>query len=89
LTPSERKYHIISAAFLVFVNASEDLVMANDVVTPSNPLIMPIEEEELEKTSFDMNVSQQSRNKNSFRKVVHIRVNCSAWDCRLSLNPHA
>jgi hypothetical protein len=34
LTPSERKYHIVSATFLVFVDASENLVMVDDVATP-------------------------------------------------------
>jgi len=28
-----------------FVNASEDFVMVDDVVTPSNPLVAPIEKE--------------------------------------------
>jgi hypothetical protein len=48
LTPSKRKYHIVSAIFLIFLYAGEDLVMADDVVTPSNPPFMPVEEEELE-----------------------------------------
>jgi hypothetical protein len=42
---------------LVFVNACEDSVMADDVVTPLNPPIAPVEEEELEETPLDMNVS--------------------------------
>jgi hypothetical protein len=33
---------------LFFVDASEDLVMADDVVTPSNPPITLVEKEELE-----------------------------------------
>jgi hypothetical protein len=32
--------------------------MADDVVTPSNPLIAHVEEKELEETSLDVNVSQ-------------------------------
>ncbi len=40
-TPFERKYHI--ATLLVFVDASENLVMANDVATPSNPPISLVE----------------------------------------------
>jgi hypothetical protein len=40
----------------VFV-ASEILVMADDVVTPSNPPATLVEQEELEKVSFDVNVS--------------------------------
>jgi hypothetical protein len=65
---------------LVFFNASEDLVMANDVVTPSNPPITLVEEEELAKTSLDVNVSQCSHDKEMFQKVVCIQVNNSMWD---------
>jgi hypothetical protein len=42
---------------LVFVNASENLVMSNDVAMPSNPPVALVEKEKLEKTSFDVNVS--------------------------------
>jgi hypothetical protein len=43
---------------LVFIDVGEDSIMANDVVTPLNPLVVPIEEEELEKTMFNVNISQ-------------------------------
>jgi hypothetical protein len=33
---------------LVYVDAGEILVMADDVATPSNPLIAPVEHEEFE-----------------------------------------
>jgi hypothetical protein len=33
---------------LVFVDVSEDLIMADDVITPSNLPITPTKEEELE-----------------------------------------
>jgi hypothetical protein len=46
---------------LVFVDVSEDLVMADDVVMPSNPLVARVEKEEFEKTPLDMNVSQRRR----------------------------
>jgi hypothetical protein len=46
-----------------FVDACENLVMADDVTTPSNPLVAPIEEEKFEETSLDVNVSQWSREK--------------------------
>jgi hypothetical protein len=46
---------------LVFVDTCEDLVMADDVATPSNLPVVPIEKEELEEASLDMNVFQQSR----------------------------
>jgi hypothetical protein len=42
---------------LVFVNACEDLVTADDVITSSNLPIAPIEEKKLEETSLDVNVS--------------------------------
>jgi hypothetical protein len=40
-----------------FVDACENLVMSDDVATPSDPPVAPIEKEELEKVLFDMNVS--------------------------------
>jgi hypothetical protein len=43
---------------LVFVDASEILVMVDDVVTPSNLPVALIEEEELEKSPLDVNVFQ-------------------------------
>jgi hypothetical protein len=42
-TPSERKYPIIYATLLVFVDVSENLVMADDVATPLNPLVSLVE----------------------------------------------
>jgi hypothetical protein len=45
LTLFERKYHIISTSFLVFVDACENLVMADDVATPSNPPVSLVEKE--------------------------------------------
>ncbi len=56
-TPSEHKYPIVYTTFLVFVDAGENLVMANDVATPSNPLVSLVKKEELEKISLDVNVS--------------------------------
>ncbi len=44
--------------------------MADDVVTPSNPLVSLIEKEELEEASFDVNVSQQSRKEEPSKRVV-------------------
>ncbi len=88
-TPSERKYHIVFATLLVFVDAGENLVMANDVATPLNPLVSLVEKEELEKAPLDVNVFQWSREEKSSRKVVRTWVDRSAWDRRVSLNPHA
>jgi len=73
---------------LVFVDASEDSIMADDVITLSNPLITPVEEKELEETSLDVNVSQRSRDEKLFQKVVRTRIDCSAWDHQSSPNPH-
>ncbi len=54
--------------------------MANDVVTSLNLLISLIEKEELEETPLDVNVSQWSRKKEPFKKVVRTRVDRSTWD---------
>jgi hypothetical protein len=43
---------------LVFVDAGENSIMADDVVTPSNPPFTSIEKEKIEETLFDVNVSQ-------------------------------
>jgi len=74
---------------LVFVDAGESLVMADDVATPSNPPVSLIEKEKLEETLLDMNVSQRSREEELSKRVVHTRVDRSAWDHQLSPNPHA
>jgi len=87
--PSEREYHIVSTTLLVFVNASEILVMADDVTTPSNPLVSLVEKEELEEAPFDMNISQRSCEEEPSKRVVHTQVDRSTWDRQLSPNPHA
>jgi len=69
-TPSERKYHNVSTTLLVFVDAGENLIMADDVATPSNPLVSLVEKEKLEEAPFDMNVSQRSREEELSRRVV-------------------
>jgi len=79
-TPSKRKYHIISVTLLVFVDAGENLVMADDVATPLNPPVSLVEKEELEGTSLDVNVSQWSHEEEPSRRVMRTRVNRSAWD---------
>jgi hypothetical protein len=55
---------------LVFVDVGENLVMADDVIMPLNPLVAPVEKEELEETPFDMNVSQQPCDKKLFERMV-------------------
>jgi hypothetical protein len=61
----------------VFVNAGDNIVMADDVATPSNPPITLVDKEELEEASLDevaleVNVSQRSREEEPSRKVVRI-----------------
>jgi hypothetical protein len=63
--------------------------MADDVITPSNPLVAPVEQEELEEASLDVIVSQRPHEEKPPRRVVRIRVDHSAWDRQLSPNPHA
>ncbi len=57
-------------AHLVFVDAGEDLIMADDVVTPLNPLITHVEKEELQEPSLDVNVSQWLHNEEPFERMV-------------------
>jgi hypothetical protein len=54
--------------------------MADDVTTPSNPPVAPVEQKELKETSLDVIVSQRSREEKPPRRVVRNRVNRSAWD---------
>ncbi len=89
MTPFERKYHIVSTILLVFIDVGENLVMADDVATPLNPPVSLVEKEELKEASLDVNVSQRSCEEKPSRRVVRIRVDRSAWDHRLSPNPHA
>jgi len=63
--------------------------MADDIVTPSNPPVALVKQEELEEAPLDVIVSQRPWEEKPPRRVVHNRVDCSAWDCRLSPNPHA
>jgi hypothetical protein len=68
---------------LIFVDAGEHLVMAYDAIMPSNLLIAPVEEEELEGTLLDVNVSQKSCDEELFQRVVRTRVNslnCNSLD---------
>ncbi len=70
LTPSERKYYIVYATLLVFVDTSENFVMVNDVTMPSNPLVSLVVKEKFEETLLDVNVSQRSREEEPSRRVV-------------------
>jgi len=74
---------------LIFVDVGENSVMADDVAILSNPPIALVEQEEFEETPLDMNISQWLHEEKSSKRVVGIRVDRSAWDCRLFPNPHA
>jgi hypothetical protein len=63
--------------------------MADDVVNPSNPPDSLVEKEELKEAPLDVKVSQRSREEEPSRRMVCIQVDRSAWDRRLSPNPHA
>jgi hypothetical protein len=63
--------------------------MADDVVTPSNLLVSLVEKEKLEEALLDVKVFQRLRKEEPSRRMVRIRVDRSAWDHRLSPNPHA
>jgi len=88
-TPFKCKYQFVSATFFIFIDVGEDLIMVDDATTPSNLLVMPIEEKELEKSSFDKNVSQWSCKEEPSKRVVGTQKDYSTWDCQLSFNPHA
>jgi len=53
------------------------LVMADDDATPSNPLVAPVQQEELEEAPFALNVYQRPHEEEPPRRVVRIRVDCS------------
>jgi len=72
-----------------FVDVGENLVMADDVVTPSDSPVTPVKKEEFEEMSLDVNVSQRLCEEEPSRRMVRTRVDRSAWDHRLSPNPHA
>jgi hypothetical protein len=63
--------------------------MVDDDAMPSNPPVAPVQQEELEEASFNLNVSQRPRVEEPPRRVVRTRVDRSVWDRRLSPNPHA
>jgi len=65
------------------------LVMVDDDVTPSNPPVAPVQQEELEEASLDLNVSQRPREEEPPRRMVRTRIARSVWDRRLSPNPRA
>ncbi len=78
----------------IFVDAGDNLIMADDVTTPSNPPVAPVDKEEfeealLDKVALEVNVSQRLREEEPSRRVVRTQVDRSTWDRQLSPNPHA
>jgi hypothetical protein len=81
-TPFKCKCQIGSATFRFFVDAGENLVMADDVATPSNPPVAPVKKEKLEdapfdetsldEAPFDINVSQRSHEEERSKRVVRL-----------------
>ncbi len=63
--------------------------MADNDATPSNPPVAPVQQEELEEASFDLNVFQWLCEEEPPKRVVCTRVDRSVWDRRSSPNPHA
>ncbi len=63
--------------------------MVDDVATPLNPLVAPIEHVELEEALLDVNVFQRPREEEPSKQVVRTRVDRLAWDRRLFPNSHA
>jgi hypothetical protein len=63
--------------------------MADNDAMPSNPPAAPVQQEELEEASFDLDVSQRPREEKPPKRVVRTQVARSVWDHRLSPNPHA
>ncbi len=64
------------------------LVMVDDDVTPSNPPVALVQQEELEEAPLDLNVSQRPCEEQPPRRVVRTQVDRSVWDRQLSPNPH-
>jgi hypothetical protein len=56
---------------LDFVDASENLVMVDDVVTPSDPPIAPVKNKKLEEAPLDVNVFQRSHEEKPSRRMAH------------------
>ncbi len=82
-TPFECMCQIGSTTFRFFVDACENLIIADDVVMPLNPPVAPVEKEKLEdapfdKSPFDINVSQWSHEEKPSKRVVRTWIDRSA-----------
>ncbi len=87
--PLRMKMPNCSSYLSIFVDAGENLVKVDDLAMPSNPLVTLVEENELEETLLNVNVSQRLCEEEPSKRMVRIRVNRSTWDRQLSPNPHA
>jgi hypothetical protein len=63
-----------------FVDAGENLVMADDVTTPLDLPVAPVEKGKLEEALLDMNVSQRLRKEEPSKRMVRTQVDRSPWD---------
>jgi hypothetical protein len=63
---------LFQTTLLFFIDVSGGLIMVNDATTSSNPLLVPIQNEEFKETPFNVNVSQQPCEEKPIGKVVHI-----------------
>jgi hypothetical protein len=48
---------LFQTTLLFFIDVSGGLIMVNDANTSSNPLLVPIQNEEFKETPFNVNVS--------------------------------
>jgi hypothetical protein len=74
----------------VFVDAGDNIIMADDVTTLLNPPVAIVDKEKLEEATFDgtpldkvaleVNVFQRSCEEEPSRRMVRTRVDRSAWD---------
>jgi hypothetical protein len=63
---------LFQTTLFFFIDVSGGLIMANDATTSSNPLLVPIQNEEFKETPFNVNVSQHPCKEKPIGKVVHI-----------------
>jgi hypothetical protein len=54
--------------------------MVQDAIASSNPLVLLIQDEKLEETPFDVNVSQWSHEEKLIGRVVRTQVAQFVWD---------
>jgi hypothetical protein len=75
---------LVRLPFDLFVDASENLVVVNDVATPSNPPIAPVEKEKLEDAPLN---GRAKKNRPEKWCVVESIVRLGIVDCLLTHMP--